>query len=155
MWEENFAYLLEGNSCPVSYSVFKFTVSLIQNTAMSMGFFVWALLMSHITIAKPALFIILNIHAINGPSIDTVCDQTSNWFIKGFGKQVYEWIGKEELFLQRLNIRGRKTIKKKWLTLWHINRIVSNCFFLKKPPNPWEKSKSFYIMLSWRQTLVV
>lgn len=86
MWEENFAYLLEGNSHPASYSVFKFTVGLIQNTAMSMGFFVWALLLFHITIAKPALFIILNIHAINGPSIDTVRDQTPDWFDKHFGK---------------------------------------------------------------------
>lgn len=54
MGEENFAYLLEGNSHPASYSIFRFTVGPIQKPAESMGFFVWALIFP-ITIAKPAL----------------------------------------------------------------------------------------------------
>lgn len=42
----------------------------------------------------------------------------------------------------------------KWLTLCHVNRIVSNCSFLKTQ-TPGGKSKSFYIMLSWSQPPLV
>lgn len=75
--------------------------------------------MFHITIAKPALFIILNIHAINRPSIDAVCDQPPNDLSNAL--ESGRWMGGQlgTISVRRSNAMVKKKThnpNKKWLT---------------------------------------